>query len=239
MAKRPDVIILCGGAGLRLRDVIGNLPKGMAELAGRPFLEILLRQLRRHGFERVVLAVGYQKDAILSHFGASAFGLSVVYSPEARPLGTGGALRNAAALVNSESVLVMNGDSYTDADLVEFVAHHDAVPASVSLVVVPVEGRNDCGSVEVGERGAVLRFAEKEHGSSNAFLNAGIYMMPRRLLWEIPGEREVSLERELFPRWLAERMPINAFRCNAPCVDIGTPDRYRLAQDSLAATESL
>ena len=113
----PDAIVLCGGAGLRLRSVIGDAPKGMAAVAGRPFLELLLRQLRRHGFERVILAVGYQRDMIYSHFGESAFGLRLAYSVESSPLGTGGAVRNAADLVESESVLIMNGDSYTDADL--------------------------------------------------------------------------------------------------------------------------
>ncbi len=85
MPKMPDAILLCGGAGLRLRSVIGDAPKGMAEVAGRPFLELLLRQLQRHGFERAILAVGYQKDVIQSYFGECAFGLQVVYSPEFRP----------------------------------------------------------------------------------------------------------------------------------------------------------
>ena len=122
MPSTPDAILLCGGAGLRLRSVIGDAPKGMASVAGRPFLELLLRQLRRHGFERAILAVGYRKDVIQSHFGERAFGLHLAYSVESSPLGTGGALRNAADLIESDSVLIMNGDSYTDADLSEFVA---------------------------------------------------------------------------------------------------------------------
>src|SRR5271157_925044 len=127
MLETADAILLCGGAGLRLRSVIGNAPKGMADVAGRPFLELLLRQLRRHGFERAILAVGYQKDMIYSHFGERAFGLYLAYSVESRPLGTGGALRNAADLIESENVLIMNGDSYTDADLRELaVDHHEA-----------------------------------------------------------------------------------------------------------------
>src|SRR5271169_1384583 len=115
MPDSPDAILLCGGAGLRLRSVIGNSPKGMADVAGRPFLELLLRQLGRHGFERAILAVGYQKDVIHSHFGEQAFGLHLAYSIETCPLGTGGALRNAADMIESDNVLVMNGDSYTDA----------------------------------------------------------------------------------------------------------------------------
>ena len=85
MPSTPDAILLCGGAGLRLRSVIGDAPKAMASVAGRPFLELLLRQLRRHGFERVILAVGYQKDVIHSHFGERAFGLHLAYSVESSP----------------------------------------------------------------------------------------------------------------------------------------------------------
>src|SRR6185312_11301036 len=115
MLNAPDVIILCGGAGTRLRSVTEG-PKAMASVAGRPFLELLLRQLRRWGFERVVLAVGYQHEAIRSHFGAKAVGLDLLYSSELIPLGTGGALRNAAELVASDPAIVLNGDSSTDAD---------------------------------------------------------------------------------------------------------------------------
>src|SRR5262252_9230661 len=99
MPSMPDPVLLCGGAGLRLRSVIGNTPKGMANVSGRPFLELLLRQLRRHGFERAILAIGYGGDAIHSYFGEQAFGLQVAYSAESCPLGTGGALRYAVDMV--------------------------------------------------------------------------------------------------------------------------------------------
>ena len=117
MPDIPNAIILCGGAGLRLRSVIGEAPKGMAMVAGRPFLEILLLQLARYGFDRAILAVGYQRDVIQSYFGEIRFGLQLVYSPEPKALGTGGALRNAAGLLGTNNILVMNGDSYTDVDL--------------------------------------------------------------------------------------------------------------------------
>src|ERR1700753_566763 len=124
MRKAPDAIVLCGGAGTRLRSVIGDSAKGMAEVGGRPFLELLLRQLRRHGFQRAILAVGYQKDAIRMFFGDRVDDLELVYSEESSPLGTGGALRNAADLIESEGVLVSNGDSYADVDLTAFTKQH-------------------------------------------------------------------------------------------------------------------
>jgi NDP-sugar pyrophosphorylase family protein len=234
MRRMPDAILLCGGAGLRLRSVIGNAPKGMAEVAGHPFLELLLRQLRRYGFERTILAVGYQKDVIHSHFGDRAFGLRLDYSAESNPLGTGGALRKAARLVRSESVLVMNGDSYTDAELAEFVAGHCEARADVSVVVVPADGRGDCGSVLVDGDGKLVSFEEKKCPFHAPYVNAGIYMVLRPMLYEIPAGVEVSLERELLPRWLQQSKYIKGFVCPGRCIDIGTPERYRNAQDTLA-----
>jgi NDP-sugar pyrophosphorylase family protein len=236
MRSVVDVILLCGGAGLRLRSVIGNAPKGMAEVGGRPFLELLLRQIKRHGFERVILAVGYQCDVIRKHFGERAFGLDVAYSVEASALGTGGALRNAARLATSKDALIMNGDSYTDADLHRFVTDHLASGAEVSVVVVPADGRGDCGTVNVHPNGRLAGFVEKESAANGRYANAGIYMASLQILNDIP-DGQVSLERELFPRWLEEGREIRAFVSPGTCVDIGTPERYGAAQDILATAE--
>ena len=237
MPSVPDAILLCGGAGLRLRSVIGDAPKGMAAVAGRPFLELLLRQLHRHGFERAILAVGYQKDTIESHFGERACGLYLTYSAESRPLGTGGALRNAVDLVESENVLIMNGDSHTDVDIGKFVASHNETKADASLVVVPADGRGDCGSVQVDVFGKLVRFNEKQGSADNFHINAGIYILSRSMVRDIPSGACISLERELFPRWLAERRDIRVFIHPGKCIDIGTPERYQVAQDLLAAVE--
>jgi mannose-1-phosphate guanylyltransferase len=237
MPSAPDTIVLCGGAGLRLRSVIGDAPKGMASVAGRPFLELLLRQLRRHGFERAILAVGYQRDVIYSHFGEVAFGLRLAYSVETSPLGTGGALRNAADLVESEDVLIMNGDSYTDADLRNFAGNHSEAGADISVLLVPPDGRGDCGSVRLDGEGRVVSFAEKQGPSDATYINAGIYMAPRRMLYEIPARIEVSLEWDSFPEWLREGKYIRGFVYPGRCIDIGTPERYQIAQNLLAEVQ--
>ena len=162
MRNTPDVIVLCGGAGLRLRSVTGNSPKAMATVSGRPFMELLLRQLERNDFRRVILAVGYQKEMIKSFFGERFGNLELIYSDESQPLGTGGVLRNAAPLLTSEEVLVMNGDSYTGADLMQFVRHHREVQADLSMLVVPADGRSDCGTVLVGPGGKVCCSEKKQ-----------------------------------------------------------------------------
>jgi NDP-sugar pyrophosphorylase family protein len=214
-----------------------DAPKSMASIAGRPFLELLLRQLRRHGFQRAILAVGYQNNVIQSYFGGRAFGLNLAYSVESSPLGTGGALRNAAPLIESDAALIMNGDSYTEVDLCEFVADYRESRADVSVVVAPSDGRADCGSVRVDGNGKLASFEEKQGPFYAPHLNAGIYMVSRHMLYEIPPGHEVSLERELLPRWLREGKVVKGFVCLGRCVDIGTPERYRNAQGILGNVE--
>jgi NDP-sugar pyrophosphorylase family protein len=237
MRNLPDAIVLCGGAGLRLRSVTGEAPKVMATVAGRPFLELLLRQLHRQAFSRVLMAVGYQKDRIRSHFGSEMLGLRIIYSEESSPLGTGGALRNAAEKLETDIALVMNGDSYTDLDLGRFVAEHRATKADVSLAVVPADGRVDCGSVFADGSGKLTGFAEKKDDAGAPYINAGIYLLSKSLLLEIPSAVQVSLEREMLPRWLAARRSIHIFVVSSACVDIGTPERFSDAQRALANAE--
>jgi len=238
MPKATDAIVLCGGEGLRLRSVTGDAPKGMALVAGRPFLDLLLLQLQRHGFERAILAVGYQKEVIESHYGMAAFGISLTYSPETRPLGTGGAVRNALDLVTSDALLVMNGDSYTDVDLRAFVTAYRQAGADGSVVVVPEDGRADCGSVVLDAGGRVVTFAEKKVAPGERYINAGVYMMSRRLLDDIQTGTAVSLERDLLPRWLGHGSYITGIIHRGRCIDIGTPERYQSAQNLLAGAET-
>jgi NDP-sugar pyrophosphorylase family protein len=237
MPSTPDPIVLCGGAGLRLRSITAEAPKALAPIAGRPFLELPLRQLARHGFQRAILAVGYREDLIRSYLGTHAFGLELMYSTELSPLGTGGALRNAACLVPSKTFLAMNGDSYTDVDLVALVRKHDESKVDVSVVVVPADERNDCGSISLDTNGNLAQFAEKQAPGSAPYINAGIYVLSRVVLDLIPAGTQLSLEKDLFPRWIRDGACVKAFLHSGACVDIGTPDRYRIAQQALAGAE--
>jgi len=237
MPNGADAIVLCGGAGLRLKSVTGDAPKSLAYIGERPFLEILLLQLQRHGFDEVILAVGYQNDLIRTHFGDQAHGLKVRYSIESAPLGTGGALRNALDLMHSNTALIMNGDSYTDADLRLFLKEHEDAHADLSVLVVPADGRTDCGLVSVGSERKVLGFKEKQSAFGKQYVNAGIYLATKRILSEIPASAQVSVESEMFPRWLKEGKDLRAFHHWGPCIDIGTPERYQSAQITLAKAE--
>jgi NDP-sugar pyrophosphorylase family protein len=236
--SRPDAIVLCGGAGTRLRSVTGESPKSMASVAGRPFLELLLRQLRRYGFERVILAVGYRSEVIASLLGDSACGLQIAYARETTPLGTGGALRNAAHLMHTDAALVMNGDSYTDVDVSAFLAQHAATHADLFFVVTPADGRDDTGSVFADPDGKLLRFTEKERpAGGQPFNNAGVYLLSQQLILSVPEGIPTSLEKELFPKWIDENRDLRVFVHHGDCVDIGTPVRFEVAQQLLAAAE--
>lgn len=239
MPEAEDAVILCGGAGLRLLPVTGGVPKSLARVSGRPFLEVLLRQLQRHGFSRVVLATGYQGSAIRTQFGEAFGEVRLAYSEEPSPLGTGGALRHAAGHFRSACCLAMNGDSYTDVDLGELVAAHRTSKADLSIVVAPADGRADSGAIRIDSSGSVLQFAEKESPPlpSGPYLNCGIYVLSRQVLFGIPTEVPISLERELFPNWIHQGLSVKAFVHCGRCLDIGTPDRYLAAQTLLANVE--
>ena len=131
----------------------------------------------------------------------------------------------------------MNGDSYTDVDLAELVANHRRAKADASVVVVPADGRGDCGSVQLDGSGKLASFEEKQGPFHSPHANAGIYILSREMLYEIPTDVETSLERELLPEWLRRGKCIKAFIALAKCIDIGTPERYWRAQDILANVE--
>ncbi|HEX4074029.1 MAG TPA: nucleotidyltransferase family protein [Candidatus Acidoferrales bacterium] len=238
MTQVPDVIILSGGFGLRLRGVIGEAtPKPMAPINGRPFMELLLKQLKRHGFCRVILSVGHKHEVIREHFGDNAFGMELVYSVEKSPLGTGGALRQAVSDVNTGAVIVMNGDSYTDADLSSLIREHKENGADVTVVVIP-ETRSDAGSVVLDRGGKIKTFAEKRVVPESRYLSAGIYMLDKSLIATIPSAAKISIEEQLVPQWLADGKTIQASIFEGACIDIGTPERYQKAQHILEKVES-
>jgi D-glycero-alpha-D-manno-heptose 1-phosphate guanylyltransferase len=236
MTEIPDVIILSGGFGLRLRGVIGDVPKPMAQIGGRPFMELLLRQLKRYGFSRVILSVGYRHEVIREHFGERAFGLELIYSVETTPLGTGGALRDAAKHVTAKNALIMNGDSYTDVDLNRVAQDHVRTNADVTIVVIP-GNRGDAGSVVLDCDGKITTFAEKSAIAQSRYLSAGIYILNKDLASTIPEAEKISLEEQLFPQWLATGKNIQGFVFEGPCLDIGTPERFQEAQHLLEKVE--
>lgn len=225
-----SAIILAGGLGTRLRTVVPDKPKVLATVAGRPFITYLLDQLRRTGIRRVVLSTGHLAEQFADAIGDEYHGLAISYAEESEPLGTGGATKFAGALADTPHVLVMNGDSYFDADLGEYMAWHGAGGQDASLLLVEVPDASRFGTVELRADGVhVAAFREKQPEQVPGKINAGVYLFRREMLERIPAGK-CSVERDVFPRWLDE-FDVRAWVTDGEFIDIGVPDDYQRSHD--------
>jgi NDP-sugar pyrophosphorylase family protein len=220
-------IVLAGGLGTRLRAVVGDRPKVLALVGGRPFLSYLLDQIAAAGIERTVLCTGYRGDLVRDAFGDRYGAMRLEYSLEDAPAGTAGALRLAAPRVASSEVLVLNGDSYCRVDLLDLWDWHHVRPAHATLVLTSVADGRRFGRVEFGGDGRVLRFSEKSEAPGPCWINGGIYLLHAALLSRIPAGRSVSLESEIFPRWLGRGL--YGYPSFGGFIDIGTPESFSAA----------
>lgn len=229
-------IILAGGFGTRLAAVVSDLPKPMAPIAGRPFLERLLDRLQAQGLHRVVLAVGYKHDIIRAHFGARYRELVVEYSLEPAPLGTGGALRQAFFETGLERAFALNGDTWCDLSLAALDAAHRHAPAEVTLALVRVADAARFGAVELDEHGRVSAFREKTPQAAPGLINAGVYVIERSVFARAPTAARFSFEQELLQAQ-AGRGSLGGYVVdNALFIDIGVPEDFRRAQHLLATS---
>jgi len=219
-----SAVVLVGGLGTRMRVVSGDLPKPMLPVAGRPFLEHLLRFIRRAGVRRVILATGYRAEAVRRHFGdGSIVGLELLYSPEDEPLGTGGALRLACEKTERWPVLALNGDSFFAVSLASLLTAHGLARAKLTMALVEVADTGRFGRVRTSPGGNILGFEEKS-GSGPGLVNAGVYVLEKQVLAAI-GPGPCSFERDALPRLLGDRtlgVPTPGL-----FVDIGLPDDYQ------------
>lgn len=230
-----QAVILAGGEGTRLRPLTLTCPKPIIPLLNVPFLHYQLAWLRQHGIREAVLACSYGINLIREVIGdGSAFGMSVRYAVEPEPLGTAGALRNAAD-PGDGLLAVLNGDVLTDLDLTTLIRLHEACGARATISLIPVEDPTLYGLVETRSDGRVLRFLEKPSRDQVTVntINAGVYILERRLLEFIPKGRAVSMEREFFPELLNRRLSFFGHAASAYWLDIGNPDKYLQAQADL------
>ncbi len=220
--------VLAGGFGLRLRAVVSDRPKVLAEIEGRPFIDILLEQLEAAGAKTAVLCIGYLGHQIKSRLGELQRGLNLLYSEENMPMGTGGALRLALPLFSSESVLVMNGDSYYNGDLTPLLTSHFKKKAAISVLLAKVRDTGRYGTVQVGSYGEIKDFREKDPAKSGpGWVNAGVYVIQKQVIQAIPEQVTISLEREVFPSLIGQGL--HGYRGRGDFLDIGTPESYARA----------
>jgi mannose-1-phosphate guanylyltransferase len=224
-------IILAGGFGTRLNSLVADRPKPMAEVAGRPFLEYLLLQLRRYGCHDVLLCIGHLGQAVRDYFDSGErWQMAIDYSAEPDARGTAGALKLAEPRLHGETFLVLNGDSLFDISFAPLIEAHSATGALVTLALAQLDDAARYGSVTLDEAGRVTAFVEKGTGQGPALINAGVYVVDRGLLDLIVPNRPASLEREIFPA-LVNR-GLYGLPLDGSFVDIGIPADLLALRDS-------
>jgi histidinol-phosphate phosphatase family protein len=227
--------VLAGGFGTRLHSVVSDRPKVLAEVCGRPFLAYLFDQLAAAGCRSVVLCTGYLGEQVARTFGGKYGPLQLRYSQEPQPLGTGGALRLALGQFASDPVLVLNGDSFHGADLKAYREWHRRHRAAASIALTRVRRSERYGHVKIDAEAQIVRFTEKQNDEGPGWINAGIYLLGRDVLEEIPGGN-VSLEHDVFPRWTSRGL--YGYYSRSRFLDIGTPDDFARAGEFFGSAKT-
>ena len=197
----------------------------MLTVAGIPVTEHQLMMAKAAGIKEIVLATSYLSDVFTPYFGdGSRWGMSIKYAVEKEPLGTGGAIRNAAQLLeNEESVVILNGDVLSSHDLAEQIRQHEAHDADVTLHLTEVDDARAFGCVPTDAQGRVTAFLEKMDNPVTNQINAGCYVFNPRVIASIPLDTVVSVERETFPKLVSSGAKIYGYLENTYWLDIGTP----------------
>ena len=252
MSHGLEAILLVGGQGTRLRPLTIGTPKPLLPTAGVPFLAHQLSKVAEAGVSRVMLATAYRAQMFADSLGdGSAFGLEICYVQEDTPLGTGGAIRNAAAGLRSgpgDAVIVLNGDILSGHDLTAQVKAHTEARAAVTLHLVEVEDPSRFGCVPTDDEGRVTAFLEKTPNPVSNRINAGCYVFRREVIDVIPPGVS-SVERQIFPDLISAGEVVSGYVDGAYWLDVGTPEAFvqascdlvlgRMTSPALRATEGL
>lgn len=228
-----DALVLCGGLGTRLRSAVPHLPKALAPVGNRPFLDILLEHLAAEGVRRFVLCVGHRADDVVEAVPRLRHHGELVISRETAPLGTGGALRHALSHVRGNRFFALNGDSLCRIDLARLLGFHLGHRARVSIGLAPAETSSEGGVVRLDEDGRVAAFDEKGFARAGAFTNVGVYVIERDVLQGAEWPEAFSLEHDVFPGLIGHGL--YGFAQSDGFLDIGTPERWLSAAERLEA----
>jgi mannose-1-phosphate guanylyltransferase len=221
-----QAVILVGGEGTRLRPLTSTVPKPVVPLVDRPFIAFMLEWLREHGIEDVIMSCGFLATSVRNVLGdGSALGIRLRFVEEPDPRGTAGALKFAESMLD-ERFLMLNGDVLTDIDLSAQIAQHERTGARATLALVPVEDPTAYGLVHLEQDRSVRDFVEKPSSDQvdTNLISAGAYVLERDVLELVPAERNVSIEREVWPLLVGNGL--YGYPSESYWLDIGTPERY-------------
>ena len=226
-----QAILLAGGLGTRLRSVVSDRPKPMALIQEKPFMEYVIQELKQHGINEIIFAVGYKGTMIEEYFGdGSAFGVTAAYAYEEELLGTAGAIRNAARFMTGDQVLVLNADTFYRIDYSRLYRLKDERKLDMALVLREVPDISRYGEAVLTDQ-MLTGFNEKSSQSRPGTINGGIYLLSKELIGQIP-QGKVSLENEMIPKWMKEGRRLGGFVNDGYFIDIGIPeDYYRFMDD--------
>lgn len=216
-----EAIILAGGLGTRLSTTVKDKQKVMAPVGGRPFLEYLLKDLKTKGFARIIFAVSYRHEQIKDFFGNSFESMEILYSVEASPLGTGGAIKQALGFCKENAVYVINGDTFFDVD---YDALYNIFLRNHAKFALAAKEMPDCtrhSTLEIDENGKILNFTEKKP-NKNGYINGGIYVIDRKAFEDFPEDR-FSFEKDLLEK---EKSSLYALVSKGYFIDMGIPEAY-------------
>jgi len=229
--SKIDFVILCGGLGKRLRSVTGDAPKVLAEVNGKPFLNVLIDYIAAQGGKRFILCTGYGADVIEAYFKKTFQHLDIVFSREESPLGTGGAIKKGASLVQSEHFIAMNGDCFCTLEYKDLAKFHESHKAVATIAVNKVLESGDFGTIEFDHNNRILAFKEKIASGKSAYVNTGTYCLNKNIFSSVKTSEQFSIEYDFFPKLIGEEF--FAYMAKGEFIDIGTPERYNQVQQFL------
>ncbi|MBU3692248.1 MAG: NDP-sugar synthase [Candidatus Nanopelagicaceae bacterium] len=236
-------ILLVGGKGTRLAPLTNNTPKPMLRVAGKPVTEHQIIKARNSGITELVLATSYLAEVFEPYFGdGSEFGISITYAVEETPLGTGGAIANAASqlkLRDDDSVVIFNGDVLSGHNLDDQISLHEKSNSDVTLYLTKVQDPRAYGCVPIDQQGRVQSFLEKMENPIADTINAGCYIFRNRAISQIPIGQVVSVERDTFPKLLSEGFNLFGYLDNNYWIDMGTPHSFIKASKDLILNPEL
>jgi len=228
MSEIREAIILAGGLGTRLSNILPDLPKCMAPINDKPFLEYLLEYLIKENITRVILSVGYKHEIIVNHFGENYKNLEIVYAIETEPLGTGGAIAFASQLTINNNFFVLNGDTFFTANLDELEKFHFKKKSNISIIVRQINDKLRYGTVITDDNYRIIGFKEKQINNDNIYINGGIYMINKNIFSIVNLDKKFSFEKDLLEKYYSS-IPFYALDSKAYFIDIGIPEDYEKA----------
>ncbi len=226
---KNEVILLAGGLGTRLQKAVPDLPKPMALVCGRPFVEYIMDYLIEQNVNKFIFSVGYRHEVFKNHFSNNYKGCEVVYSVEDTPLGTGGGIKRALEYAEFNDVLIVNADTLFKVDISSFYSMHRKEKVEVSLALKNMEDVQRYGSVEITSGNRITGFSEKKNKPGQGMINGGVYLLNKKIFIKHVFAEKFSFEKDYLEQYYY-KIKFCGYPSNGYFLDIGIPEDYEKAQ---------